>query len=369
MSDKKFKLPPLSPLIGSDLSNYLRVTRQGQIEPKFKVKYILTAAIIGILTPFRWYEKWRFKNISHTTLKKPVFILGHWRSGTTHLHNILCRSPAAGFVTTYQTVFTQYLASSKILKPFMGILMPDKRPSDNVKLDVEYPQEEEFALSNTTTYSYYHFFYFPNLVNAYFKKFVRFGDSENELWKKAYDHLLKKAWINMPGTDYLVVKNPVNTGRYTVLKELYPDARFIHIYRNPYTVFLSTKKFFIELMPTLWFHEITEEQIERMVLEKYVDFMGAYYEDTAGVETIYELRFEDFEKDPLKYIRDIYNRLDVADYEEAESHFQAYISAQKSYRKNKYSISRREADLVKEYWGAYLERWNYDIPENMDVVD
>ena len=122
-------------------------------------------------------------------------------------------------------------------------------------------------------------------------------------------------------------------------------------------------------MPTLWFHEITEEQIERMVLEKYVDFMGAYYEDTAGVETIYELRFEDFEKDPLKYIRDIYNRLDVADYEEAESHFQAYISAQKSYRKNKYSISRREADLVKEYWGAYLERWNYDIPENMDVVD
>jgi hypothetical protein len=173
----------------------------------------------------------------------------------------------------------------------------------------------------------------------------------------------------MPGTDYLVIKNPVNTGRYQVLKDLYPDARFIHIYRNPYTVFLSTKKFFIELMPTLWLHEITEEQIERMILEKYVDFMGAYYDDTTGEENIYELRFEDFEKDPLKYIRDIYDTVDIADFNTALPYFQSYISAQKSYRKNKYSISRREANLVKEYWGSYLERWKYDIPENMEVVD
>ena len=369
MSKKEFKLPPLSPLIGSDLSNYLKVTRQGHIEQKFKIKYILTAAIIGILTPFRWYEKWRFRKIGGLRLESPVFILGHWRSGTTHLHNILCQSPSAGFVTTFQTVFTQYLASSKILKPFMGILMPDKRPSDNVKLNVEYPQEEEFALSNITTRSYYHFFYFPDLVNDYFHKYVRFEGSDEESWKKSYDHLLKKAWVNMPGTDYLVIKNPVNTGRYKVLKKLYPDARFIHIYRNPYTVFLSTKKFFVELMPTLWFQEISEDQIEKMILEKYVDFMDAYYSDTQGEDTIYELRFEEFEKDPLKHMADLYEKLGIKGYDLSAPHFSRYISSQKSYRKNKYSISRREANLVKKYWGSYLERWKYDIPENMNVVD
>lgn len=251
----------------------------------------------------------------------------------------------------------------------MGFIMPDKRPSDNVKLNVEYPQEEEFALSNVTTASYYHFFYFPELVEEYFRRFVRYEGGEKVEWKKAYDHLLKKAAATMPTTDHLVIKNPVNTGRYQVLKELYPDGKFIHIYRNPYTVFLSTKKFFLELMPTLWFHEISEAHIEELVLEMYIKFMNAYYRDTEGEHEIYTLKFEEFEKDPVAYISEIYSSLHIEGFEKAKPYFDAYIGKQKSYRKNKYSISRREADLVRERWGTYLERWNYDIPENMEVVD
>jgi len=121
--------------------------------------------------------------------------------------------------------------------------MPEKRPSDNVKLNVNYPQEEEFALGNLTIASYYHFFYFPEKATEYFDKNVRFLNGSKE-WKNAYSDLLFRSGYMMREKSYLVVKNPVNTGRLGVLCELYPEGRFLHIYRNPYVVFLSTKKFF-----------------------------------------------------------------------------------------------------------------------------
>ena len=35
----------------------------------------------------------------------PVFILGHWRSGTTFMHNVFSCDKHFGYNTTYQTVF------------------------------------------------------------------------------------------------------------------------------------------------------------------------------------------------------------------------------------------------------------------------
>ncbi len=368
MSNKRFKLPPLSPLIGTDLLNYLRISRKKRIERRFWLKYILTILIILIFTPLRWYERWYLRKKNTYRHDKPVFILGHWRSGTTLLHNLLCQSPNAAFVTTYQTVFTQYLGSAKILKPFMGILMPDKRPSDNVKLNVNYPQEEEFALSNLSTASYYHFFYFPENVDEYFNRYVRFSNGADQ-WKKAYKDLLQRAGYKMREKPYLVIKNPVNTARLGVLGELYPHGRFIHIYRNPYVVFLSTKKFFLELMPTLWFHEVSEGTIEEMILDTYIRMMELFDQDIELNENVVHVKFEEFEKTPLDSLKRIYHDLEMESFESDRPFFESYLKSQKGYRKNKYSISRREYDLVTDRWQVYLERWNYELPSNMEIVD
>ncbi|MCA6079204.1 sulfotransferase family protein [Fulvivirga sedimenti] len=368
MSKKSFKLPPLSPLIGTNLINYIRISRKRKIAGRYWLKYILTILIILIFTPLRWYERWYLRKKRSHRIEKPVFILGHWRSGTTLLHNLLCQSPNAAFVTTYQTVFTQYLGSSKILKPFMGFIMPDKRPSDNVKLNVDYPQEEEFALCNLTEASYYHFFYFPDDTTEYFDRYVRFSHGADK-WKNSYAELLRRAGYIMRERPYLVIKNPVNTGRLGVLRELYPDGRFIHIYRNPYVVFLSTKKFFLELMPTLWFHEFSEEDIEEMILETYLKLMELYDRDHALNGQVVDVKFEEFEKNPLESLKNIYEQLGMTMFEQDRSSFESYLASQKGYRKNKYSISRREYDLVTNRWQVYLERWNYGLPPNMEIVD
>ena len=43
----------------------------------------------------------------------------------------------------------------------MAALMPNKRPTDNMELSPDLPQEEEFALSNMMPYTYYNFWFFP----------------------------------------------------------------------------------------------------------------------------------------------------------------------------------------------------------------
>jgi hypothetical protein len=104
--------------------------------------------------------------------KDPVFILGHWRSGTTFLHNMLCSDPQSAYVSTYQSVFPDNLASQAIFKTFMKMNLPEKRPSDNVKLGIDLPQEDEFALSNMIADSFYHFFYFPEKYRDYYTRSV-----------------------------------------------------------------------------------------------------------------------------------------------------------------------------------------------------
>jgi hypothetical protein len=161
-SNKDFKIPPVSTLIGSTLPNFFRVLIMGNPEIRFYPKLLLTLLVIIISSPFQLFEYFYFRNkVRKFKFKKPpVFIIGHWRSGTTHLHNLLCQDPNHGYLTTYQSVFPNNMMSKWLFKTFMRINIPETRPADNVKLSPDYPQEEEFALANMTTASFYHFFIF-----------------------------------------------------------------------------------------------------------------------------------------------------------------------------------------------------------------
>jgi hypothetical protein len=49
-----------------------------------------------------------------------------------------------------------------------------------------------------------------------------------EEWKEIYLYLLKKETLYRDGKR-LVLKNPANTARVTLLLEMFPNARFVHI--------------------------------------------------------------------------------------------------------------------------------------------
>ena len=254
----------------------------------------------------------------------------------------------------------------------MRLSMPETRPADNVKLNVDYPQEEEFAIGNVNPYNFYYFWYFPDQHRELYEKYVRFEgveDQVRETWKHDYKNLVIKSLINTKRSR-AVFKNPVNTARVGILHETFPDARFIHIYRNPVVVYLSTKKFFKELFPTLWFHEINEQQIIDMIMETYVWLHDDFFEQTKGLgpDRFQEIGFETFEQRPVEYLEEMYSAMNLSGFEEARPAFEAYIKAQKSYRKNTYRIKKEELDRVLDEWGFAMKRWNYDVPEGLELI-
>lgn len=106
----------------------------------------------------------------------------------------------------------------------MSWLMPDKRPTDNMELAVDLPQEEEFALANMMPYTYYNFWFLPKHMQEYADKYLLFDDISDEelkVFEETFTKLIKISLWNTHGTQFLS-KNPPHTGR---VKELVKCSR------------------------------------------------------------------------------------------------------------------------------------------------
>ena len=335
---------------------------------------MLTSVLLIISSAFHPRDRNLFRRkVNKFVFKEsPLFIIGHWRSGTTLLHNILTKDPASGFVTTYHAVFPNNLKSKWIFKNFMRLFMPSKRPVDQLKISVNLPQEDEYAMSNITHHSYYHFFYFPSRYLSLYKMYVR-GESvsehEEETWKIKYHHMVVKALINTNGRR-AVLKNPVNTGRILKLLEIFPGANFIFIIRNPVIVYLSTKNFFTQLFPTLNLEKFSQEQISAMILDVYSLMLHDYLSDKRRIspKQIMELRFESFEKNTIAETERIYNKFGFGGFEDVKPLFLEYLNEQNGHLKNVYTIEQQELERVISKLDFAMKHWNYEIPQELQVV-
>ena len=73
----------------------------------------------------------------------PLFVLGHWRSGTTFLHELLSLDQRFHTPTTYQCFAApHFLITESVLTRLLWFLIPSKRPMDNMKAGWHAPQED-----------------------------------------------------------------------------------------------------------------------------------------------------------------------------------------------------------------------------------
>ena len=367
-------LPPISPLIGSTLAIMREVFKGNKVAQEYRLKVRITYIIVIIASAFRWLDHLCFRRrIRRFILKEPpLFIIGHWRSGTTLLHNLLTKDPLAAYTTTYQCVFPNNLKSKWLFKTFMQIFMPRVRPGDNLELAASFPQEDEYAMSNLTHRSYYHFFYFPSAYRTLYKKYIRFENlslDEIDHWKKLYRQMIIKALLNTGGSR-IILKNPVNTGRITRLLEIFPEARFVHIIRNPVIVYLSTMKFFTQLFPTLQLELFTEKEFSGMVLDTYGSMLRDYLEDVKMVDPdrLIEIRYEELVEEPLNNLEHIYKQFNYSGFQDLKPVFESYLESLEDHKIDSYSMDQKEFDCVMEHVGFAMELWDYKMPENLKIV-
>ncbi|MCK5693543.1 MAG: sulfotransferase, partial [Bacteroidales bacterium] len=325
--------------------------------------------LLSICSAFHWIDHLTFRNkVNKFVIEEPpLFIIGHWRSGTTYLHNILTQDPVSGYSTTYHSVFPNNLKSKLVFKTFMRIFMPNKRPGDGMLMSVNFPQEDEYALSNITHQSYYHFFYFPSSYSSLYSNYIRFESlSEKEIvdWKMKYKRFVIKALINSGGSR-AILKNPVNTGRMLKLLEIFPEANFIYIVRNPVIVYLSTKKFFEQWFPLLNLEKFPLEGISELILEVYVKLMEDYFSDKESLNSnrITEVRFESLLENPMEEVRRIYDKFGFAGFQELKPVFHEYLDTIDSFKSDAYIMEKHELDRVLNKLGFAMKLWNYELPD------
>lgn len=157
---------------------------------------------------------------------------------------------------------------------------------------------------------------------------------ELKVWEETFTKLIKISLWNTGGTQFLS-KNPPHTGRVRELVKMFPNAKFIYLMRNPYTVFESTRSFFTNTIQPLKLEEFSDEQIEKNILTVYERLYHKYEADKACIPegNLIEVRFEDFEADALGMTKKIYDTLSLPGWEEARTAIEQYVGAKKGYKK------------------------------------
>ena len=364
----EFSKLPVNTLVGAKWKTFNQTAKDQVIDKGYKNKYYLTKGICRLLSTLQPFEDAKIKKLTGTKEfeDQPVFILGHWRSGTTFVHNILALDKHFGYNTTYQTVFPNLmLFGQKFFKKNMAFLMPDKRPTDNMELNVDLPQEEEFALSNMTSVNYYNFWFYPKSWDTYTNKYLTFRDASAEEKKEFQDvfkQLIKVSLHNTNGTQFLS-KNPPHTARVKEILEIYPNAKFIYLMRNPYTVFESTRSFFTNTIQPLKLQDFSNQEIEDKILSVYKTMYEKYEADKHLIPkgNLIEIKFEDIESDALGMTKKIYETLSLPGFEDAKADIEAYLNKKKGYKKNQYKYEPRTVELVEKNWKFALDQWGYSL--------
>ena len=302
---------------------------------------------------------------------RPLIILGHPRTGTTHLHNLLSRDDARfAFASTLDVGFPSSCvlmgAGGEPLRALLSPLLDETRPMDAMRLDWTLPQEDELAVNQLTggTVSPYMAVCFPSAAER-LEPFYALQQSDGcsiqqkRTWIRAFMHFMQKVVLRWHHTHphahespRLLLKSPVHTARIPLLLEMFPDAQFVYIHRNPLDVMRSAVH-----MANTYYHFSAlqtprDDALETFIVDQFTLLTRRYLRDRSMIakEHLVEISFDELEADPVATLRRIYVDLQLGDNfdEDMVPKVKAYIDENNlgNFKKNQYAPLNREASQL-----------------------
>ena len=343
------------PLEGITFGDWYRLLRR----ERFRVDPIcwpravwLTGMSLWNSAAARTVERQLGPAIESTRVEAPIFILGHYRSGTTHLHELFSNDRRFASPNRFQAFNPRtFLATEPRLAPIVEPFMLPRRV-----------QEDEVAFMVMTQLSPYMDWCFPRSRSEY-ARYLTFRDAdptEIAAWSEAMDRFVKSLTLKLGRP--LILKSPPHTGRIRQLLEIFPDAKFIHIRRDPYAVFVSTIGLLKAVRPVFRLQRGPKEIDVEAVLKTYADMYAAYFTDRELIPPgqLVEVAYEDLERDPIGQLRTIYEGLSLADFEPFRPDLESYLASVAGYRKNRHpNIDDETRRRIAEAWSQCFDAWGY----------
>lgn len=352
---------------GADLFAWLKILLGNRAAVGLPYWYI--AGIVGGMsfthTWLRWLQHGLYgRRIARTSIDHaPLFVIGHWRTGTTLLHELLILDDRHAFPDTFACFMPNHiLLSERVFKDHLSFLMPQKRPMDNMAAGWERPQEDEFALCLMGQPSTYADIAFPNRESLFPNALDLSGLTPRQLqdWKRTFLRFIQT--LTFRDHRRLVLKSPPHTARIPMLLDLFPDAKFVHIQRDPYVLFPSTVNLWKSLGKK---HGLQAPHNDALIEAKvFREFRVIHerYEETKKLipaGNLVEVRYEELVTDLPGGMKAVYDGLGLGGYDAVLPRVQGYAARNKNYETNKYPMTPELRARVNERWGDLIEKLGY----------
>ncbi|MBB83537.1 MAG: sulfotransferase family protein [Deltaproteobacteria bacterium] len=215
-----------------------------------------------------------FPGLRKTKIETPVFVIGHGRSGTTHLHDLLYQDERFSCFLMYELFWSALLPKVLIrwsarfdAERLGGFFARRARARSDARYSktrdahhqaADYPEEDDGILTYSCSSGSWSL-RVPDLSVVGFHYVDEMPDRKRRRMMRFYRECIRRQlYLNGPGKIHLS-KNPTFTGRVESLIEFFPDAKFIIPYRNP----LETMPSLLKLMRGFWeIRGVSEERME-----------------------------------------------------------------------------------------------------------
>ncbi len=353
-------------ITGIRMGPFARLLRKHGFTPSlkniFRILFILQNSFWASF--FAWRERriYREKIDNFPVPDDPVIIIGHWRTGSTLLHNLLALDPRFVAPSLFQVTFPEgFLVADRYFRPIMGKVLRH-RPMDKVELGFDDPQEDEFALLKLTGHSPLLKLIFP-VKNEYAilnrESYIPSRKEERQQWQRQFLDYCRR--IRRDSGKRLLLKNPMHSLRIPLLLETFPNARFIYIHRDPCMVVASSLH--------LWKIMAKDNQLKGRCffpgIEEVTDGLGLFYQvieeelnklDRSQYCTV---TYEDLDANPVKEVRKVYQSFGLDFTPETENRIGRYREQTKHFRKNSYIFGEDEKQFVRQRLASRIEQYHY----------
>jgi hypothetical protein len=348
-------------------------------EPKLtRLKYLTSIFVyyfkFGFFEPFRLIERllYRKKFAAVKFPRDPVFILGYYRSGTTHLQEVMLQDPQFGYINFYQCYFgAAFNLTEKIFKNlFQWILdlpfIAFRHPAHNIPFKFYLPGEEDVSMvASAFRFASNWGQLYPKRFREIFGKTVLFENCPPEvkdLFRNEMLDLFRRVTLANAGKP-LLLKSPPQTARIRFILEMFPNAKFLFIRRNPHPVFKSNRK----LWKTFKIHQLqdfSDAEADEEIFWSFDKILEAYEDQKKLLKPnqLFELSYEEYMKDPMGHMLRIYETLELPGYAAAEPRFRDYLAKKHGQNIDRYTYSEEDLRLVETRWAKWFKLWGYGRP-------
>ncbi|MEL7038630.1 MAG: sulfotransferase [Cyanobacteria bacterium J06592_8] len=308
----------------------------------------------------------RYPEILQVPIKRPLFIVGLGRTGSTFLHNLICQDPNSRWLHFWELYFPSPPPEGEISESdfrlqqaqqqvdLLNWVAPQMATAHSLK--VTNPEECNVLFGHNFVSVIYE-------LQAYIPSYVNWKRTQD--WLSSYRYYRQQ--LQLLGWHYpdkhWVLKAPFHLFHLDQLLKVFPDACIVWTHRDPLEALPSVCSL-TAILRSIYMDSVDLKQIGEDLLDRTVEQVesGMAVRPTAPSEQFYDVYYSDLVQNPVDTVRKIYEHFSYNFTSEHEANMNRWIAEnpKNKYGTHRYTLEEFELDktIVNQRFASYRQQFN-----------